>query len=199
MITDFELQELEKIKKSLLGTVLPFKPKNPGANGLMVEDLVENLGYALNRGTGIDLPTLGWEIKSKNKYSGSKYKIATENYNSIIHTPYRLSNIFDKFQKHLHMVFDHSNVLCRIELIDFTADEIQKFIELDYTNGQQQLISSGNQLKSTLQSGGYITVFEKTHSDRIDAYDFRVSVKGYKGLINKSRTLSGFSNLFEIS
>jgi hypothetical protein len=158
-----------------------------GSNGHLVENVLEDIGFPLDRVATTDLP--GMEVKSKSKYSKTSWTIGRMTYNKIVNTPWADSPIKEKMQKQYQLIisektYDASGVITDAKVVDFTFHEIQKILEKAYENCRQQLINnSGNH--GTVKSD--IAYFEYRKGN---SYQFRIKNSSMKNLVSQASALS---------
>ena len=120
-----------KLKKAIeVGTVIPLKECN-GNIGRWVEDQLEDNGYSVNRGKGIDLQKLGIEVKTRKVDSGSGHTVGAMLPQDIVQNDWQAgNNMFDKVQrqyrvKHKVNELTGDNIVVSAQVHDFTDDTIQ--------------------------------------------------------------------------
>lgn len=130
-----------KLNKAIeVGTVIPMEECN-GNIGRWVEDQLEDNGYTVNRGKGIDLQKLGIEVKTRKQDSTSGHTVGAMLPQDIINTDWEHSNIHDKVQKQYrvkHKVSELTgdNLVTSASVYDFTCDEIQAKLKEAWDYGQ---------------------------------------------------------------
>jgi len=124
-----------KILPELIGVELP--PTFGGASGRAAEDLLEELGFPINRGSGCDLGDV--EIKTRDTDAISAQTVATSTIQSIIEKEYKDSAIYKKFQKQLRIKTEE-NIIKSAEIYDFSPPFIQDLIEEAYNEGRKRII-----------------------------------------------------------
>lgn len=120
-----------KLNKAIeVGTVIPLKECN-GNIGRWVEDQLEENGYSINRGKGIDLQKLGVEVKTRKVNSSSGHTVGAMLPQDIVQNDWQAgNNMFDKVQKQYrvkHKVNELTgdNIVVSAQVHDFTNDNIQ--------------------------------------------------------------------------
>lgn len=79
--------------------------KNPGAIGLLVEEICKLNGFDV-KSTGVDIPKMGIEIKTRKKFSQSPTNWGTTNQNDIMNSlTFYDSDLFAKLNKQLRIVW----------------------------------------------------------------------------------------------
>lgn len=119
-----------KLNKAIeVGTIIPMEEIN-GNIGRWVEDRLEENGYSVNRGKGVDLKQLGVEVKTRKVGSTSGHTVGAMLPQDIINTQWEDSNIHDKIQRQYRV--DHKinpltgdNIVVGTQVYDFTDFEIQ--------------------------------------------------------------------------
>ena len=159
------------------GTVIPMEQYN-GNIGRWLEDYIEDKGYVVNRGKGIDLPQWGLEIKSRLMSSTSGHTVGAMLPLDIINTPWEYSNIRDKIQRQYRVEYDVNiltgdNVVTEAKVYDFTCDEIQSKLKEAWDYGQSELKSSNpNKMPSYIRGEGHWGYFERQESGQ---YQYRIT------------------------
>ena len=87
---------VKKIKSRLVGKKVSLKPVQRARE---LEEAIADIGFTLNLGRGVDLPEVGIDIKTRDVDAVSPHTVASMTADSIVATPYRYSNVFDKIQK----------------------------------------------------------------------------------------------------
>lgn len=191
MINEVEKILITLIKKLLVGKQLP---TNLGGDaGRAVENMLEDLGIEINRGTGPDIPAIGWEVKSRKSTATSAQTVTGMYAEEIIGTPYKLSAVYEKIKKQLRVTSDEKDVIINVELIDFDQEHIQDIIEAGYEHARKQI--SENQNLTCTSYKGFYGYFEQTKLPKSKVYDFRLSDSDIDDLIMSSK--STFKNIFE--
>lgn len=99
----------------------------PGSQaGYQVQEHLTKQGWTMNHGVGPDLKDVGIEIKTRKKSSKSPHSIGSMTIENIIRSSYKDSNIFEKFQKQLRVVYDDYGRVLSDKVIDFSDPIIQK-------------------------------------------------------------------------
>jgi hypothetical protein len=130
-----------------VGTVIPMEQYN-GNIGRWVEDKLEENGYSVNRKKGIDLLSLGLEVKTRKIDSTSGHTVGAMLPQDIISTEWEDSNIRDKIQKQYRVKynlceFTGDNLVTSARVYDFTCDEIQNNLKKSW-NYCRKVLSQGN-------------------------------------------------------
>jgi hypothetical protein len=190
MITPTETLLLNIIRHHLLNKQLP---SNFGGDaGRACENLLEDeVGIAINRGAGCDIPEIGWEVKCRKGTATSAQTVATMRPENIILTPYPLSPIFEKIRKQLRFTTNDNDVIIAIDLCDFDQPQIQDLIQRAYEHARG-LIKNNPKLEYTPYEG-YWGYFEKTKKDRSEL-DFRLADGQMEKLL--AMTNSTFQDIF---
>lgn len=190
MITPVETLLLNVIRHHLLHQQLPSNVN--GDAGRAAEDLVESMGIPINRGSGCDIPAVGWEIKTRKHTATSAQTVTAMMPEAIVSTPYRFSPVYEKIKKQLRFTTDDKDVIVSIDLCDFDQPQIQDLIEFAYEEARKK-ISANLDIGYTPYEGlwGY---FERTKKDRRE-YDFRLSDSDMDKLVGMTK--STFSALIE--
>ena len=90
----------KNLKNAIKGKQIPL---DEGNVGYWVEDQLEENGYNVNRGKGIDLPDYKVEVKTRCVNSSSAHTIGRMTTEDIINTPYSQSHIKEKIQQWLDL------------------------------------------------------------------------------------------------
>jgi len=118
-----------------VGTVIPMEECN-GNIGRWVEDQLEDNGYIVNKGKGIDLKRLGLEVKTRMENSTSGHTVGAMLPQDIIHYDWAAgNNIFDKVQRQ-YRVYHKVNVLTEDNIV--TSAQVYDFTDLDIQNNLKE-------------------------------------------------------------
>lgn len=186
MKTKFKTKKL-KMDSLLIGETL--ETNKHGHAGRQIEDILEDYGMDMNRGPGVDIPSLNVEVKSREITATSAHTVADMVVADIINTDYKNSYVYEKIQQQFR-VHTLNNVVVSAEVYDFSADHIQELLEAGYENARQQLIQN-SALPYTSYTGFY-GYFERVKGHT--AHSFRLSDRDMKTLEGMSK--STYTNLF---
>jgi hypothetical protein len=189
MLTQFEQYHLTNIRKNLLGVEL--ETNINGNAGRDFENKLENLGYYVNRSFGIDLPMLGWEVKTRKESAISAQTITSMHPDDIVKTPYMMSPVYEKFKKQLRVYTNDGDIIIKIDVFDFDKDIIQTPVKASYENARKILISNRN--INYIPYKGLSVYFEKTRHDRPEL-DIRLSTSTMQKFESMSRSM--YNHLF---
>jgi hypothetical protein len=191
MIKPHETLIVNIIRHQLLGKTLP--PSKHGNNGRGAENLLENVvGIPINIRQGIDIPILGWEVKTRGADKTSAQTVASMHPDLIVKTPYKESIVYKKIRKQLRFTTDENDIITNIDIYDFDQPQIQELLESAYEHGRS-LIQQDSSIQYTPYEG-YWGYFENTKADRFEL-DFRIAVGDMDKLI--AMTSSTFRNIFQ--
>ena len=187
------IKNLKKAEKALIG--LPVPPQKNGNVGILVEDMLEELGYTINRGAGCDLKIMGVEIKTRTIEATSAQSIGSMTPADIIATPYDLSPIKAKFQQQFRV--HHSierGCIVSAKMYDFRGDYFQNRMRDAYESAREMFANGAfaNYVRGD-EACGY---FEKTVSGR-NSYDFRLPSNVMEAF--EATCDSTFDSMFEIA
>jgi hypothetical protein len=133
-----KITNLKKATDALVGMVVP--EQCYGNIGKLVEDVMEKLGYDINRGKGADLLAIGVEIKTRGLEATSAQSISSMTAHDILVTAYKDSIIFEKFQQqfrvHHSKKLDGSTVIVSAKMFNFAFPKIQNEVEAAYEAGR---------------------------------------------------------------
>jgi len=159
------------------GTVIPMKQYN-GNIGRWIENDLEDKGYKVNRGKGIDLPKYGLEIKSRLRSSTSGHTVGAMLPVDIINTSWEYSNIRNKIQRQYRVEYDENiltgdNVVTEAKVYDFTCNEIQSKLKEAWEYGQSMLKSSNpKNMPKYIRYNNHLGYFERQTSGQ---YQYRIT------------------------
>lgn len=194
MKKNFKITALNKATKTLVGMRVP-EQKN-GNVGHLVEDVMVEAGYPIDRQATVDLPDLKVEVKTRTAEATSAHAIGTMTVNDIINTPYQSSTVKDKFQQQFRVT--HSGTFREVtsaKIYDFSDTYIQGLVERDYEAGRAifaDLQKNGNSYPNYVRGANTDFYWEKKDCN---SYAFRASdsaMKDYEGMAT-----STFNSLFE--
>lgn len=164
----FRVTKLKSVDQ-LIGTKLPTNQN--GHAGRAAEDLLEQLGFSINRGHGPDIIQLGVEVKTRDVDATSPQTIADMHPDDIMTTPYRQSHVFEKFQQQLR-IYTRDDIIISAEIYDFSMPAIQTLIEDAYEHARKQI--TANVLLERTEYKGYYGYFERASKKR-KTLSFRLS------------------------
>lgn len=171
------------------------KETTDGSNGHLIENVLEDMGFPVDRSATTDLP--GMEVKSKSVHSGSDWSIGRMTYQNIVQTPWADSSVKEKIQRQYQLSIaenphDASGVVTGAKVVDFTHHLIQDELEAAYEDCRQQLISNGASNHCTVKSDiGYFEYKIGT------SYQFRIRNASMKKLVSIASATT--NSLFKFS
>ena len=185
-----------------VGTVIPMEECN-GNIGRWVEDQLEDNGYIVNRGKGIDLPQMGIEVKTRKFDSTSGHTIGAMLPQDIIDNKWQSgNNIFDKAQKHYrvkHKVNELTgdNFVVSAQVYDFTDPDIQNNLKEAWDHCCGVLLQNLGSSKdidyiSGKEKWAYLELQENGY------YQFRIPtgiMKKMESIVNSNRTKLFFTGV----
>jgi hypothetical protein len=175
-MTPIEKSTYNLIRKKLLN--LPVPPKFGGQAGRYIEKQIIKLGCPFNKGKGVDLKFLGWEIKSRDVTSTSAVTLSAMHPLEIITTPYIQSLVREKSQKIL--LFTTKDLKIKnIKFYDLSDSYIQDKLCEAYEHGRKQIICYPDILYT--EYTGFFGYFENTNKDRSEL-SFRLSKNDLKNI-----------------
>jgi hypothetical protein len=204
-----KITNLKKAEAHLVGMEVP--KEQYGNVGIFVQDVLESLGYIINRGAGCDtfIGDTGIEVKTRNIHATSAQTIATMLPKDIIRTPYEKSPVYEKFQQQFRVHFDdYTHRIVRARMYDFRDRKYQKFIKAGYESARIKFAefvdcTSNNYITPVYsQYPSYVCgknqrcYFEQTQKD-VNSYAFRLRSELMESLENLHD--SSFASLFEIA
>lgn len=194
MTKQFKITSLKKAENVLIGMPVP-KQKN-GNIGHLVEDVMADAGYPIDRQATVDLPALKVEVKTRTAEATSAHAIGSMTIDDIINTPYQNSPVKDKFQQQFRVT--HSDTFREVtsaKIYDFSDTYIQGLVERDYEAGRAifaELQKNNDKYPKYVRGANTDFYWEKKESN---SYAFRVSdsaMKEFEGMAT-----STFNSLFE--
>jgi len=194
MRKSFKITALKKAETALVGMSVP-KQQNDNV-GHLVEDVMADEGYPINRRATVDLPSLKVEVKTRTAEATSAHAIGSMTVSDIINTPYRYSPMKDKFQQQFRVTHsDTFREVTRAKIYDFSDNYIQGLVERDYEAGRAifaDLQKNGYKYPKYVRGDNTDFYWEKKDCN---SYALRVSdsaMKEYEGMAT-----SAFNSLFE--
>lgn len=176
------------------GTVIP--NCDNGKRGHWVEDTVEQAGIAINRGKGVDIASLGTEIKSKSVESKSPNSIGTMTVNDIVNTKYEDSVIFEKMQYHYSVDYSsEQRIVISEKEYDFTDPSVQMLIKETYEQCRAVIADNWKEGIVLPYVSGSWGQFEQVPNQ--NAYRFRIPVGAMKRIKGMSKSAPQFNKLFD--
>jgi len=192
----FTIKNLKKAEQALIGMIIP--PQQFGNVGRIVEAVMISLGYDVNQRFGVDLQSLGVEIKTRDDDATSAQTVGKMSKSDILKYSWEDSPVFKKFQQQFRVHYSSSlGKITSAGMYDFRLPEIQDIAKQSYEAARQKL--KDGDLASYVrgecfeqQCWGF---FERTDSDKQDLYDFRFADVYMKKL--EALATSQYKNLFE--
>lgn len=187
-----KIKKMAKAETALVGMTVP---NNCSDVGKLVEDKLEELGYLMNRGKGIDIPGLGVEVKTRKEDATSARQIGTMTFDDILKTPYRLSPIKTKFQQQL-IVKHKNNVVTSAKVYDFSNPHIQALIEHAYEECRVELAKHSSTKDTVMPKyvrGTECVAYWEYHQS--NSFQFRIAGSVYSKL--ERMAVNCDNNLFE--
>lgn len=194
MKKQFKITALKKATKTLVGMRVP-EQKN-GNVGHLVEDVMAEVGYPIDRRATVDLPDLKVEVKTRTAEATSAHAIGSMTVNDIINTSYQTSPVKDKFQQQFRVT--HSSTFREVtsaKIYDFSDTYIQGLVERDYEAGRAifaNLQKNGNSYPKYVRGANTDFYWEKKDCN---SYAFRASDSAMKSY--EAMATSTFNSLFE--
>jgi len=180
----------KSLKKAISkNTQVPVEIENIG---YWAEDYLEENGYNINRGAGVDLPDYNVEIKTRCVNSKSAHTVGRMTTEAIINTPYTQSPVKDKIQQQYRVEYDNEGTIVSNEIYDFSEDWIQDLIKQSYEAGRQE-IAQGMAGKNNTKTHG-VGVFQRDKNK--EQWQFRITKTGMEKIKSMSKQKS-FKKLFE--
>ena len=190
---NFKITKLNKAEAALVGMPVP-KQKN-GNIGNGVHSTVDDLGYQVSK-TGVDLPKIKTEIKTKGNESKSAYAIGSLHIDKIKELEYDVSPIKEKCQNIFKVA--HSQTFMKItsaKIMDFTKEDIQEKFRDAYNTARDKMLAGddSNYIKGHDKAYGY---FERKKKNGLPTnnWAFRITVKNMNMFEGMSK--SNGDNLF---
>jgi len=185
---------LKKATTALVGMRVP-EQKN-GNIGHIVEDVMYDAGYPVDKHSTVDIPKLNIEIKSRTAEATSAHAIGSMTIQDIIGTEYKNSPIKEKFQQQFRVT--HSDTFREVlsaKMYDFSDPYIQQLIEKGYESGRAifaKLQKDNNGYPNYVRGEDTDFYWEKKESN---SYAFRLSNSAMKKY--EHMATSTFNSLFE--
>lgn len=177
-----------KVKKNLVGKSVP--TNQHGHAGRAIEVLLEQEGFDINRGKGVDLVKENIEVKSRDESAISPHTTVTMTLTEIKQKIWDDSVVKSKLQQQLRFTTKDGKII-KQELIDLSDPQLQAFLKDAYDTCRQKIIN-GNTANTI--HGNKFGYFEKVRGTK-ESYQFRHSNGGMKKIINSTK--STFTNLIE--
>ena len=190
-----KVTKLNKAEGVLVGMPVP-EQKN-GNVGLLVEDVMEDEGYRMSRGAGVDIPGLGAEVKTKGSESKSAYSMGSLHLDTIKMYDYDASPIKDKCQTIFKVA--HSQTFMEIthaRVLDFSKEFIQDKFRDAYNTGRAKILA-GDESNYIKGHGGAWGYFErkKKKTKPTNNWAFRIPVDKMTSIEGMAK--SNIEDLFE--
>jgi hypothetical protein len=194
-MTKFKVTKLGKAESALIG--MPVPKQTNGNVGILVEDTMADQGYKMSTHTGIDIPGLEIEVKSKGTESTSAYSMGSLHIDFIKKYDYDNSPIKEKCQTIFKV--EHSQTFREVtdaRVLDFTKPHIQEKIRDAYNTARAKIIAGdeSNYIKGHSKAWAYFDR-KKKNGKPTNNWAFRITVKNMKILEGMARTVD---NIFEV-
>jgi hypothetical protein len=188
----FKVTKLNKAEEALVGMSVP-KQKN-GNVGHLVEDTMIEQGYKMSTHSGIDIPDLDIEVKSKGTESTSAYSMGSVHIDSIKKYDYNNSPIKEKCQTIFKV--EHSQIFREVtdaRVLDFTKPHIQEKFRDAFDTARDKMIAgdNSNYIKGHTNAWGYLERKIK-NGKPTNNWAFRITVKHMKSLEGMARSVDIF-------
>lgn len=190
------IKNLKKAEEALVGMTIP--AQQFGNVGRIVEDVFDDLGYIVNRKQGVDLQSLGVEIKTRDTDATSAQTIGKMSKNDILKYSWKDSQVFKKFQQQFRVHYSSSlGKITSAGMYDFRLPEIQAIAEQSYESARQKLKNGdlANYVRGDFCEEQCWGFFERTDPSKLDFYDFRFGDSKMKKL--EALATSQYKHLFE--
>ena len=188
----FKVTKLNKAEEALVGMSVP-KQKN-GNVGHLVEDTMIEQGYKMSTHSGIDIPDLDIEVKSKGTESTSAYSMGSVHIDSIKKYDYNNSPIKEKCQTIFKV--EHSQIFREVtdaRVLDFTKPYIQEKFRDAFDTARDKILAGdkSNYIKGHDKAWGY---FERKIKGGVPTnnWAFRITVKNMKAFEGMARSVDLF-------
>lgn len=173
---------------------------NDGANGYLIEDILESHGFPISRNSTTDLP--GIEVKTKLIGNSCSWTIGRMTYLDITRTSWLDSSVRKKIQRQYQVLYRQNPITLVYEVksarvVDFTHPIIQREIQAGYDSCRKQLIANGSSSHQTVKDGPYSFEYRPDKNGKGQSYSFRITSSGMKKLIASIDTLS--TGMFEFA
>jgi len=173
------------------GTNIPMK-QDSGNVGKYVEGCLEDIGYPMNKGKGVDIPDLNLEVKTRKIESTSAHTIGTESIENIKILGYSETVVYEKFQQQYRVTYsDTDSIVVDSKIVDFSDPLIQKEIKEGYDIIRSEILR-GN--RADYIPGNTCVCAEIAKSG--NSYRFRVPNGAMKKLLKIASTFGIRRKLF---
>lgn len=181
-----------------------YDPDDPlvqdGANGYLVEDILESHGFPISRNATTDLP--GIEVKTKRVGNSCSWTIGRMTYADITRSDWLNASVRKKIQRQYQVLYAKNPITLEYKVrdarvVDFTHPVVQREIQAAYDNCRKQLITNGSNNHQTVKSGNYSFEYRPNKNGGGQSYSFRITTSGMNKLIKTISLLS--TNMFEFS
>jgi hypothetical protein len=179
------MMKVKKIKKDFTGTVLS---KDHSRRGREFEEVLEQSGFRINTGSGVDMPDYDLEVKTKDIHSTSPNTVGSMTHEDVCNKSYEESGIFEKIQRQFRIETDNGTITNQ-EIFDFSKPFVQDLIKDAYESARTKMIQGD---RSSYISGSAYGYFEQKTEN---SWAFRISVTAMKKLEGMAK--STFENFFD--
>jgi len=164
-----------------------------GANGYLIEDILEQYGFPINRSSTTDLP--GIEVKTKCTDKNSDWTIGRMTYLDITRTKWEDSTISKKMQRQYQVLYAKNPFTLQYKVtdarvVDFTYSIIQRELKAAYDDLRHRLVNLPSGVHETVLSGNYKFEYRPNKQGGGQSYSFRITVGRMQKLVDTSNRLS---------
>jgi hypothetical protein len=141
-----------------------------GVAGRTAEQKLQDRGYKLSNGAGVDMPTERVEVKTRAKEATSPHTIATARAKVYINTDYENSLVFEKTQQQ-YRIKTQNGIVVENKIYDFSNPYVQDELKDAYNKCRKKL-ANGNR-DNTIYGSRWGYLEKKKHTK--ESYSFRIS------------------------
>jgi hypothetical protein len=180
-----KVTNLKKAETALVGMKVP--AQEYGNIGAIVEDIMDQQGYNINRGKGADLIDLEVEVKSRGLGATSAQTIGSMLPKDIVVTAYEDSVIFSKFQQQFRVHhaerYDGTTEIVSARMYNFALPKIQAQVKAAYESARLMIIDQldsyedghiSKYIRGTLPDGTLACGYWEKTVKTSNSYDFRL-------------------------
>ena len=174
---------------------------NKGNVGKYLESVLESQGLTIEP-TGIDVPDLRLEVKTRNNNATSPFTFCRMTVKKIISTDFKDSQLYQCIENLLLVRYDDTtNTVTSSEVYNWTRDRvILSWFESSYNQAREKF-KQGKSVytkKTVVRGNRSFGYFEKDRvSNNIEQYEFRVSAENLIKLETTKKQVA-FKDLFEV-
>ena len=194
---------ITKIKDGIAnGTEIPYSvlSDSDGAVGKWAERELIRRNWPLVGGVGIDMPSLGVEVKTRTTGTNAMLTVGTMTVASIRSTAWWFTNICEKLQNMYVINYDRdSGRVTSNYMVNLDGSSLQDKFRKAYEKGAKIVSLQESVGIHNPVTCGYYGYFEPKYIGRVfsGSYAFRIPVKGWRMVEHEALSRKSYENIVE--